>query len=165
MLVLRSLVLATDMSQHFSILTSIQTKILNKEPGRKQSLDHQFASLDPEQQSLVLQLCIKAADLGHCCLPIRTHIKWVRRLQDEFWRQGDLEKKHGLPISPLADRNSPGALWGSSQVGFFKAIVCPLYSILTAIFRDCRDLEDGLLSNLEFWTKRQLKPLFDWNSS
>jgi len=44
------------------------------------------------------------------------------------------------------------------QVGFFKAIVCPLYSILTAIFRDCRDLEDGLLSNLEFWQSHPEAP-------
>lgn len=39
-------------------------------------------------------------------LPV--HCKWVQLLEDEFFQQGDKEKLHGLPVSPLFDRCKPG---------------------------------------------------------
>ena len=31
-------------------------------------------------------------------------MKWVKRLEEEMFRQGDQERVHNLPISPLMDR-------------------------------------------------------------
>lgn len=53
--------------------------------------------------------------------------RWVNRLQDEFFHQGDLEKSAGLPVSPLFDRDKPGVT--SSQPGFFDIIALPLFSV------------------------------------
>ena len=33
---------------------------------------------------------------------------WVTSLEEEFFRQGDLEKDHDLPASPLMDRSKNG---------------------------------------------------------
>eukprot|EP00494_Astrolonche_serrata_P015487 UN15638 len=44
---------------------------------------------------------------------------------EEFWRQGDTEKKKKLPVSALCDREKTSV--ASSQVAFIKFIVCPWF--------------------------------------
>jgi hypothetical protein len=122
------LVLATDMSKHFSILTACQAKVLNQDststPGPAR-----FKNFTNEQLHILLQLFLKVADLGHCALPIKLHIRWVYRLQEEMWAQGDEEKSQGLPVSPLADRTKPGPLYGGNQV----SPPCPRLQLLTIL--------------------------------
>ncbi len=48
------------------------------------------------------------ADLGHLAEELEVHRKWVARLEEEFFKQGDKEREKGLTISPLFDRNKPG---------------------------------------------------------
>ena len=48
---------------------------------------------------------------GLCVLPGR----WVGNLEEAFFRQGDEEKRLGLPVSPLFDRDKAGVT--KSQVG------------------------------------------------
>ena len=43
------------------------------------------------------------------------HTRWLGLLEEEFFRQGDLERGAGLPISPLFDRTKQGV--SKSQVG------------------------------------------------
>uniref|UniRef100_A0A061RQT9 Phosphodiesterase n=1 Tax=Tetraselmis sp. GSL018 TaxID=582737 RepID=A0A061RQT9_9CHLO len=156
------MVLSTDMANHFSILTSIQTKLADGHKQKGSSFSsgsmYPFSRLSEEQQMLLLQLCLKAADIGHCCLPTRLHIMWVERLQREMWRQGDDEKAHGLPVSPLADREKPGALYGSNQVGFFQALACPMYDMLVAVLPGCVELQQGIHANLRFWQENLEHP-------
>ena len=61
------------------------------------------------------QCALKCADLGHLALPEELHRDWVSRLEEEFFLQGDQERKAGLPISPLMDRTKANSLF-SSQV-------------------------------------------------
>ena len=60
--------------------------------------------LDENERLLSLQLALKVADLGHLCESLDVHLQWVHRLEDEFFLQGDRERRLGLPISPLFDR-------------------------------------------------------------
>jgi hypothetical protein len=53
--------------------------------------------------------------------------RWVHCLEEEFYRQGDCEKKASLPISPLFDRTKPGVT--KSQIGFFDVVALPLYQV------------------------------------
>ena len=53
-----------------------------------------------------LQMALKWADLGHLASPLEVHLKWVQRLEEEMFRQGDQERLHELPVSPLMDRHS-----------------------------------------------------------
>ncbi len=53
-------------------------------------------------------MSLKCADLGHLACTPQTHKKWVKRLEEEIFSQGDSEKKAGLPISPLMDRTKGG---------------------------------------------------------
>ncbi len=63
----------------------------------------------------VLQIALKVADLGHLGEEVSVHKRWVRCLEEEFFRQGDQERALGLPISPLFDRAKQGV--SKSQVG------------------------------------------------
>ena len=51
---------------------------------------------------------MKCADLGHLSSSQDTHVKWVSLLEEEMFRQGDLEKAKGYPMSPLMDRSREG---------------------------------------------------------
>ena len=63
---------------------------------------------------IVMKMCMKCADLGHLTAPFETHLRWVTKLEEEFFRQGDREKELMMPISPLMDRNGSGTgLWCS----------------------------------------------------
>ena len=53
-------------------------------------------------------MALKCADLGHLASSERVHRRWVMALEEEMFRQGDLEKAKGYPVSPLMDRTKEG---------------------------------------------------------
>ena len=53
-------------------------------------------------------MALKCSDLGHLASSHSVHRKWVLLLEEEMFRQGDLEKARGYPISPLMDREKGG---------------------------------------------------------
>lgn len=61
-----------------------------------------------EATARAVQMALKCADLGHLAASWGVHQKWVAGLEEELFRQGDLEQQLGLPISPLMDRSKGG---------------------------------------------------------
>ena len=61
------------------------------------------------------QMAMKCADLGHLASAKSVHLKWVQALEEEMFRQGDLEKQRGYAVSPLMDRTKTGIT--KSQTG------------------------------------------------
>ena len=53
-------------------------------------------------------MALKCADLGHLASAQHVHLRWVHLLEEEMFRQGDLEKARGYPVSPLMDRDKEG---------------------------------------------------------
>ena len=51
---------------------------------------------------------LKIADLGHLQAAWHVHREWVERLEEEQFRQGDMEKQLRLPVSALMDRTRDG---------------------------------------------------------
>ena len=70
-------------------------------------------------------MALKCADLGHLTCARSVHLRWVKCLEEELFRQGDMEKAAGLSISPLMDRSKAGVT--KSQVGFFDIVALPLF--------------------------------------
>ena len=68
------------------------------------------------------QMAMKCADLGHLASAKSVHLKWVHALEEEMFRQGDLEKQRGYPVSPLMDRTKTGIT--KSQTGVRGAAAC-----------------------------------------
>ncbi|KAJ3288895.1 High affinity cAMP-specific 3',5'-cyclic phosphodiesterase 7A [Borealophlyctis nickersoniae] len=111
------MVLATDLSQHFQLLSMFKTKMANPE------------SYDPydvrEDRILLWRILVKCADVSNPTKSWSLYERWARLVLEEFWRQGDQEKRLGLPCSPFMDRDNTSM--PSSQLGFIDYVVFPLY--------------------------------------
>lgn len=176
-----AMVLATDMKIHFDVLGRfrlIEKKLarlngggapegpeeLLKErevPGSEGSPaaapggaegGGQEDELLPEDVSLSLQVCLKCADIGHVYCDSNVHLRWVQKLEQEFFAQGDKEEEQGaISKSPLMDREKAGIT--KSQVGFFKIVVVPLFASFCTAFPSAEPMLDSLNRNLKLWAK------------
>ena len=72
-------------------------------------------------------------------------------LSEEFWRQGDLEKKQNLPVSFLCDRDNINI--PQSQKGFISGFIIPTFDCLVKIFPTLRFTLDNANNNLKEWQK------------
>lgn len=100
--VVLKLILATgeaysDMSRHFELLKEFKA-------SHSAILCTDVSNLD--ERIRVLEVCIKAADIGHAAKKVELHEKWTLLVCEEFFQQGDLEKKLGLPVSTFCDRDN-----------------------------------------------------------
>ncbi|PFH31062.1 hypothetical protein BESB_032590 [Besnoitia besnoiti] len=142
------LILATDMAHHFEFLSRIA--------ARRENPDFNFCDIE-EDRALVMSLCIKVADLGHCALDAESHIAWTTRLKQEFFAQGDEEKRLGLAVSPLCDRSQQGQL-ARSQANFIEFLFLPLAQHVSAIAPDERFERTALArarQNIVWWKRQQ----------
>uniref|UniRef100_A0A7S0RAQ3 Phosphodiesterase n=1 Tax=Chlamydomonas leiostraca TaxID=1034604 RepID=A0A7S0RAQ3_9CHLO len=163
------MVLATDMKQHFAIHSMFQAKMqLNGSrpsggSGGKSLRGSPHSTVDgggqahkpvdDDQKSLVLQVALKCADLGHLAAPRAVHGRWVSLLEEELFRQGDLEKAKSLAVSALMDRTRGGIT--KSQTGFFNIVALPLYSAFCKVFPGCRPQLDAVTENYEMWREEE----------
>ncbi|BDA49607.1 probable cAMP-specific 3',5'-cyclic phosphodiesterase 4C at C-terminar half [Coccomyxa sp. Obi] len=168
---LMDMVLATDMKQHFALISRFKTLITHSPaaitPGSSgnhevEDLRHadslhglvQLSSrmqaikstkpptaairlpheLSEAQRTLVFQILLK---------------KWLDGLEQEFFAQGDLEKRLGLPITPFMDRSLPGV--STCQADFFKLMAMPLFTAFVVAFPGCEPLLDGMMANFIHW--------------
>lgn len=161
------MVLATDMKQHFSIHSMFQTKMQlgggRASGGGGGSGSHRSSNAskedhkgpDDELKSLVLQVALKCADLGHLASPRVVHRKWVSYLEEEFFRQGDREKNNCLSVSPLMDRDKNGIT--KSQVGFFDIVALPLFQSFAQAFGESTPMLDAVRDNYIMWKEEAMK--------
>mmetsp|Transcript_25460 Transcript_25460/g.55342 ORF Transcript_25460/g.55342 Transcript_25460/m.55342 type:complete len:787 (-) Transcript_25460:1267-3627(-) len=158
------MVLATDMKQHFAITSMFQAKMqLNgsrpsggnsggksmRGSPHNTSQEPVHRPMDDDLKSLVLQVALKCADLGHLASPRTVHKKWVQYLEEEFFRQGDREKQNTLVVSPLMDRDKNGI--SKSQVGFFDIVALPLFQSFAQAFTDATPMLEAVKDNYTMW--------------
>lgn len=148
-------VLATDMTLHTKEYNymKLKTDTYNIQAGK--NLDKIFLNLDYvgqfNTQQEFLNTLIHCADISNPTKPLSTYKCWVDLLMDEFWAQGDKEKKLKLPVSFLCDRNTTKV--PNSQIGFMEGIVFPLTSIVVNFFPELQFLIDNLNENKKYYKK------------
>lgn len=76
-------------------------------------------------------MLFRAADIGHSAKPWDLHQEWSRRVVQEFHNQGDEEKRLGIEVSPLCERE--GFDMAKSQVGFLQFICLPTWKELARL--------------------------------
>ncbi|GLD93559.1 hypothetical protein PINS_up002151 [Pythium insidiosum] len=108
------MVLATDLSRHFQHITKLKS--------RKFAVTDDTRGVD---LSLVMETLLMLSDLGHTAKPFAYHQIWANRIAEEFFRQGEAEERHNLPVSPLCDRRQ--ANLPKSQVTFLTLLATPLF--------------------------------------
>lgn len=111
-------ILATDLQKHFEMVRSFRAKM---EETERPSLD------DEKFRLSALELCVKCADLGHGAKKLELHKQWSGLITKEFYAQGELEEKLGLPVSSMNSRTQN--ILSSSQQGFLNVLVKPLFEV------------------------------------
>jgi len=115
---------------------------------------------DDAQRLEALKIAIKCADIAHGAKLLEIHKKWTGLVTKEFFSQGDKERKMGLPVSQLCDRET--IVIANSQKGFLSYLVLPIFELWENFVSfegldDTEDLEPYLLpvkmikENLEYW--------------
>lgn len=145
-------ILSTDLQMHFGKLAEFQA-----------NLDKKLDISDDKFRVLAIQMCLKCADIGHGARKLNIHIQWTALISKEFFKQGEMEKEFGIPISPLCDIEN--CIISKSQVGFLEVLVKPLF-IVWEEFIEQNNVEDSDLEvkvcllniqeNIEFWSQEYL---------
>ncbi|KAK5853055.1 hypothetical protein PBY51_006877 [Eleginops maclovinus] len=112
---LGSLILATDISRQNEFLSTFREHLDN------QDLDLQLAS----HRHFILQIALKCADICNPCRVWELSRQWSERVCEEFYRQGDLERKFDMEVSPLCNQQADSV--PAIQIGFISYIVEPLF--------------------------------------
>jgi len=139
-------VLCTDMSKHFELVDTM--KKLIKSGG---------ITDDEKGPWEMLQFMLHLADISNPAKRKLLAVLWTDRVLEEFFAQGDLEQKLGLPISPNCDRRTTKK--PDSQIGFISFVIKPSYEVLAQIIPSVQDQIIGpcIDSNLAYWKREKEK--------
>ncbi|XP_076788283.1 high affinity 3',5'-cyclic-AMP phosphodiesterase 7A isoform X5 [Arvicanthis niloticus] len=111
-----ALILATDISRQNEYLSLFRSHLdkgdLHLDDGR--------------HRHLVLQMALKCADICNPCRNWELSKQWSEKVTEEFFHQGDIEKKYHLGVSPLCDRQTESI--ANIQIGFMTYLVEPLFT-------------------------------------
>merc|ERR1711881_496743 len=102
-----------------------------------------------KEKGMWIELFLHFADVSNPLKPFTICKAWAWRVLDEFFDEGDEQKRLGIPVGMLNDRskvNRPG-----SQHGFINFLVAPFVSSAVKIFPPLHELYSQMASNLEEW--------------
>jgi len=123
-----SMVLATDIANHFTELSALKNKLNTKGFPRKRR----------EDKKLILDMMLHSSDIGNAARDLPTYLSWVPRVMEEFFRQGDVEKERNMTVSMFYDRTNTNI--AQCQKGFIEVIVLPTYAVLGQIIPTIQDI-------------------------
>ena len=139
------------MANHTKYINALKNKIESYEIKLGTNIDKLITpdnfSKNYENQQLVLSNILHAADISNPAKPSKIYDIFIKKLFDEFFNQGDIEKKYNLPVSLLCDRSTTNI--DKAQVGFMNFIVLPFYEILYQITPEIQPYINNIKSNLK----------------
>lgn len=149
-------VLATDMSHHSKTLSNVKTKLefknVNQGNYTENLVDTSNTRRMVEDQQELLSFIIHLGDLSHNTKAFEISHKWTMLLHEEFFKQGDQEKKNKKPVSFLCDRFTTHIEKG--QIGFLKGLIWPSYEILVNIIPEISYTLENITFNLNSWQEK-----------
>ena len=127
-----SCVLATDMSFHGSYVEFMKKQIEGKDESKKESIYQHY-----------MNLLIHSSDISNPTKPFDIYFKWAPLVVNEFYDQGDKEKKLGLNCS--CDRNKVTIY--QSQLGFINYIELKFFDYFVKVFPKLSFYYETLVNN------------------
>lgn len=141
-------ILGTDVSKHKECIAAIRTDLtsvvgedrsdgsLFRQIGASQAtvlvgLNSLPAGTASAKRQLLLTALVEAADISNEVRHFRFSRMWAPLVAEEFWRQGDQEKKIGLEVAPMFDRRKVNL--SRDQTGFIAYLCLPLYKALAEV--------------------------------
>merc|ERR1712232_837180 len=104
-------ILHTDAALHFNMvkdlkkLYEMQNDVCDRQARNRKALDQEYLSTVLQENVLLFEeLFLHLADVSNPLKPWSICKEWAGRVLDEFFAQGDEEKKLSLPVGMLNDR-------------------------------------------------------------
>ncbi|KAK9877819.1 hypothetical protein WA026_020054 [Henosepilachna vigintioctopunctata] len=138
---IRELILATDINRQQEFLIKFRKHLDEDSLDITRSEDRQF----------ILQIALKCADISNPTRPWDISHKWSLKVCEEFFRQGEYERKLDLPVSSICDQQSTSV--AKIQIGFFRYVAEPLFIEWHRFLQSklSTDMLGFLESNLKCW--------------
>ncbi|KAI8602438.1 hypothetical protein EDD21DRAFT_303751 [Dissophora ornata] len=111
------------------------------------------ADFTPEQRQNLCNCLLHAADISNAVKPWTVCKRWSDLVVQEFFRQGDIEKAQGLPVSPSMDRDVNDQ--PQISLGFGDFVVQPYFGALADLLPAATSVMDTLANNREQWLALQ----------
>lgn len=89
------MILSTDVSNHFEQIGAFKGRMSTKK-FPENTEDHQ----------MIMNMCLYASDHCNPCKNSIMYFKWMAAEMEEYFQQGDIEKKMGYTVSPFFDRTT-----------------------------------------------------------
>lgn len=137
---MKHLILATDIARQNEYLRRF----------RELTSSNEFSMQNTDDRALVLQMALKCADLGNPCRPWLISRVWSNLICDEFYKMGRIERRLGIPLTPICQREKTSI--AGIQTDFFRFIVLPLLDLWHKFLQS--PLSTLLMSNFEHNYKR-----------
>jgi len=138
-----------DMVRNISRFYEINSEVCDTQAKSPNQLLETYLDVVGKDASMFLDLMLHFADISNPLKPFPVCKAWAWRIIDEFFAQGDEEKRLNLPVGMLNDRdkiNRPG-----SQHGFINFLVAPLVISSVNIFPWLHPLSTQMTDNLGTW--------------
>lgn len=134
------LVLATDMGNHAKIFQTFRKRLQDEAEWTRK-----------EDVRLALSIAIKMADISNCGRPRDLYLEWSKKIAEEFYSQGDVERKLHFTVSPFMDRTKHKADFPKGQMSFMNYIVIPLFEAGAEFVADLDWTVGMIQKNKEYW--------------
>ena len=149
-------ILATDMKKHQKVIGKIKNKTVVYNIKNGKNFNKMFNETDANKlfdaQQEVLNMLIHSADISNPAKPSKISQQWTDRVYEEFFRQGDIEKKLGISVSMMCDRLTTNV--NQAMIGFISFVVMPTIDIVCNILPELPEYSKNIQENLK---KHQLE--------
>merc|ERR1711953_1523930 len=102
-----------------------------------------------ESRKLLVNLLLHVSDISNSYKPFRLCRVWAFQVLEEFFMQGDAEKRLGVPVQALNDREKVNRPF--SQIGFIEFLVSPLFFAVMPVLPPTQPLVEQMIRNANTW--------------
>lgn len=161
--IILTIILGTDMTHHFEQISKTQLFFeVNGDDVRSYcsgASDQIECFADEKNRHFIMELVLHCSDINNPLKPFKLCSKWADLVVEEFCLQGDREKKEGLEVSPMCDRDAVNLC--NMQMGFIEFVVAPLIIAFVKILPPLHEIGGMMLNNFESWGNRRIRELTD----
>ena len=100
-----------------------------------------------------MELILHCSDISNPYKPFSICAAWADLVVEEFGQQGDREKREGLEVSPMMDRNL--IVLCNMQMGFIEFVVTPLLNAFVQIFPPLHQIGTNIMLNYTGWGEKR----------
>ncbi len=140
------MVLSTDMTCHFGMLDKFKSLLERKAQA---ATAKGKASQTQIHRRTLLNVMLHACDISNPAKPWALCKDWSDRISEEFFAQGDREKREALPVSQNMDRTTTDQ--AAMSLNFIDFIVSPMFVSVRRLLPGVFQCVDTLAENRVNW--------------